>query len=66
LLRDCPQLIGNPGWSQLFKWRSGPSTEDIAVTEQLVLASKALDIELVDHLVIGDGKYISLKEKLRW
>jgi DNA repair protein RadC len=43
-----------------------PSPEDISVTEQLVLAGKSLDIELVDHLVIGDGKYISLKEKLRW
>jgi DNA repair protein RadC len=43
-----------------------PSPEDIDVTEQLVQAGKLLDIELVDSLIIGDGKYVSLKEKLRW
>ncbi|MEO7019667.1 MAG: JAB domain-containing protein, partial [Ktedonobacteraceae bacterium] len=43
-----------------------PSPEDIAVTEQLVQAGKLLEIELVDHLIIGNHKYISLKEQLRW
>ncbi len=44
-----------------------PSPEDIAVTEQLVQASQVLDIEFVDHLVIGkNDRFISLKEKLRW
>jgi DNA repair protein RadC len=43
-----------------------PSPEDIAVTEQLVHAGKLLDIDLVDHLVIGDGIYTSLKEKMHW
>ncbi len=43
-----------------------PSKEDIAFTEQMVLAGKTLEIELVDHLVIGAGRYVSLKEKLRW
>jgi DNA repair protein RadC len=42
------------------------SPEDIAVTEQLVKAGKVLDIERVDHLIIGSDKYISLKEQLRW
>lgn len=42
------------------------SPEDIAVTEQLVQAGKLLEIELVDHLIIGSHKYISLKEQLRW
>jgi DNA repair protein RadC len=25
-----------------------------------------LDIELVDHLVIGNHRFVSLKERLRW
>jgi hypothetical protein len=33
-----------------------PSPEDIAVTEQLVQAGKLLDIELVDHLMIGNQR----------
>jgi len=43
-----------------------PSPEDIAVTEQLVAAGQHLDIELVDHLVIGNQRFVSLKERLRW
>jgi RadC-like JAB domain len=42
------------------------SPEDIAVTEQLVAAGGHLDIELVDHLVIGNHRFVSLKERLRW
>ena len=44
-----------------------PSPEDIQVTEQLVEAGKLLDIELVDHIVIGSNhRFVSLKEQLRW
>jgi DNA repair protein RadC len=43
-----------------------PWQEDIAVTEQLVAAGQHLDIELVDHLVIGNQRFVSLKERLRW
>ena len=42
------------------------SPEDIAVTEQLVQAGRQLDIELVDHLIIGNQRYISLKERMKW
>ena len=42
------------------------NTEDIAVTEQLVQARRQLDIELVDHLIIGNQRFVSLKERLRW
>jgi DNA repair protein RadC len=42
------------------------SPEDIEVTRQLVEAGKLLDIELLDHLVIGNPRYMSLKELLRW
>ena len=44
-----------------------PSPEDIRVTRQIVEAGKLLDIELLDHLIIGNGRYISLKERgLGW
>jgi DNA repair protein RadC len=41
-----------------------PSIEDQAVTRSLVETGKLLDIELLDHLVIGNGgRFISLKER---
>ncbi|ALX48209.1 RadC family protein [Lentibacillus amyloliquefaciens] len=40
-----------------------PSQEDIHVTKRLVESGKMIGIELLDHLVIGDRKFISLKEK---
>ena len=41
-----------------------PSPEDISVTRDLAAAGKLMDIELLDHLVIGrGGRFTSLKEK---
>ena len=40
-----------------------PSPEDIQVTEQIVAAGKLLDIEVLDHLIIGRHRYVSLKER---
>jgi len=40
-----------------------PSKEDIQVTKRLLEASRILGIDLLDHIIIGDGRYISLKEK---
>jgi DNA repair protein RadC len=40
-----------------------PSTEDIAVTEQVIAAGKLLDIEVLDHLIIGQQRYVSLRER---
>lgn len=40
-----------------------PSPEDVAITRQLVKAGELLDIELTDHIVIGKGKFVSLKER---
>lgn len=40
-----------------------PSPEDIDVTKRLAEAGKIIGIELIDHLIIGDGRYISLKDK---
>lgn len=40
-----------------------PSQEDIHVTKRLSECGKMIGIELLDHLVIGDRKFVSLKEK---
>jgi DNA repair protein RadC len=40
-----------------------PSGDDIAVTRELVQAGRLLDIEVLDHLVIGDGRHTSLRRK---
>ncbi|PRR77307.1 hypothetical protein CLLI_24780 [Clostridium liquoris] len=40
-----------------------PSNEDISITNRLKECSKLIGIELLDHIIIGDGVYISLKEK---
>lgn len=40
-----------------------PSPDDIAITRALVQAGKLLDVEVLDHLVIGRGRYVSLKER---
>ncbi|MFN2195223.1 MAG: RadC family protein [Anaerolineales bacterium] len=40
-----------------------PSPDDVAVTKAIVQAGKMLDVEVLDHLVIGYGKFVSLKER---
>lgn len=40
-----------------------PSPEDVAVTKEIVQAGKLLDIEVIDHLVIGANRWVSLKER---
>ncbi|MCX6013179.1 MAG: DNA repair protein RadC [Chloroflexi bacterium] len=40
-----------------------PSEEDIKITGQIVEAGKLLNIEVLDHIIIGQQKYISLKQK---
>lgn len=41
-----------------------PSPEDVAVTQEIVQAGKILDIDVLDHLVLGAAyKYVSLKER---
>ncbi|MFN8470136.1 MAG: DNA repair protein RadC [Caldilineaceae bacterium] len=40
-----------------------PSPEDVRVTEMLVEAGKLLDIAVLDHIVIGRNRYVSLKER---
>ena len=40
-----------------------PSKEDMDVSQRLVSAGKMIGIDVLDHVIIGDGRYISLKEK---
>ena len=41
-----------------------PSPEDIAVTRGIVQAGQLLDIDVLDHIIIGEpGKFVSLKER---
>jgi DNA repair protein RadC len=40
-----------------------PSQEDIKITKRLTEAGKIIGIEVLDHVIIGDGVFVSLKEK---
>ena len=39
-----------------------PSAEDIGITKRLAEAGRILGIELLDHVILGDGRFVSLKE----
>jgi DNA repair protein RadC len=58
--RTCPAIVvahnhpsGDPA----------PSPEDVRTTEQLRKAGELLDIELLDHIVIGHNCFVSMKER---
>ncbi len=40
-----------------------PSGDDINSTRRVIEAGKIIGIELLDHIIIGEGRFISLKEK---
>ena len=40
-----------------------PSPEDVRVTRQIVEGGKLLNIDVLDHLVIGQQRWVSLKER---
>jgi DNA repair protein RadC len=40
-----------------------PSPEDVALTRNVIAAGQLLDIEVLDHLVIGQQRFVSLKER---
>lgn len=39
-----------------------PSQEDIEVTKRLRECGELIGVDFLDHIIIGDGKYVSLKE----
>lgn len=40
-----------------------PSREDIEITKRLVEAGNIMGIEILDHIIVGDDRYVSLKER---
>jgi DNA repair protein RadC len=40
-----------------------PSPEDVATTRRLVEAGRIVGIELLDHVILGDGRFVSLRER---
>ena len=40
-----------------------PSAEDVRVTKQIRQAGENLGIDVLDHIVIGGNRYVSLKER---
>ena len=40
-----------------------PSQDDVAMNSRLVEAGKIMGIEILDHIIIGDDEYVSLKER---
>jgi len=43
-----------------------PSPQDLQLTERLVEAGSLLDIRILDHLVVGNGQYTSLRDAGHW
>ncbi len=40
-----------------------PSPDDVAITKTIIQAGKLLDIQVLDHLIIGQGRFISLNRR---
>lgn len=40
-----------------------PSPDDVAVTRVIVSAGKLLDIDVLDHIIIGGNRFVSMKER---
>ncbi|HZJ76664.1 MAG TPA: JAB domain-containing protein, partial [Oscillospiraceae bacterium] len=40
-----------------------PSTEDVNITKRLIEAGSIIGINVLDHIIIGDGIYFSMKEE---
>jgi DNA repair protein RadC len=40
-----------------------PSPEDAAVTRQLVSAGVAVGIPVLDHIIVGEGRFVSMAER---
>ena len=60
LRENCPSIIivhNHPSGDPM------PSPEDIIITRQLRSSGEMMDIELLDHIIIGGHGFVSLKEK---
>ena len=65
LLRDA--VIANaPNIVLVHNHPSGdpsPSPEDVKLTKDAAQAAQLLSIDILDHVIIGDGRFVSLKEQ---
>jgi DNA repair protein RadC len=43
-----------------------PSSEDLELTQRLVAAGSLLDIRVLDHVIVGSGRYTSLRDAGLW
>ena len=40
-----------------------PSPEDVLVTREIVAAGKLLDVDMLDHIILGHGNWLSMRER---
>jgi DNA repair protein RadC len=40
-----------------------PSPDDVAVTRELIKAGEMIDVKVLDHIIIGRGRHVSMKER---
>lgn len=60
IVNNCPSVI------VVHNHPSGdptPSPEDVRVTQLLVEGGRLLDVQVLDHLVIGRNRFVSMKER---
>jgi len=65
LLRPVLEAHG-VGFAAVHNHPSGdpePSDEDLRLTSELLAAARLLDLEFLDHLVIGHGRWVSIRSK---
>ena len=70
-LRPCEVLrtaiiLNSPAVILLHNHPSGvpePSNSDIAFTKKVVKAGKLLGIEILDHVIVGENDFVSLKKR---
>jgi DNA repair protein RadC len=58
--QNCPALV------VVHNHPSGdptPSADDIAMTRKLIEAGELLDIDVLDHIIIAEGRFVSMKER---
>lgn len=58
--RVCPALVvahNHPSGDPT------PSAEDIETTRRLVEAGRLLDIDVLDHVIVGQGRFVSMRER---
>jgi DNA repair protein RadC len=40
-----------------------PSPEDVLVTREIVSAGKLVDVDVLDHLIVSPGRFVSMRER---